>query len=160
MFHNFLVLKWLFIVYNEIRTNVLLCFSEGSKLRYLKEEDFKVTSRFLFLSMAIVVMEQDIKHIEQGAFKIKEPYLELLRKMEHVARLERKKLQSTMKQKKLQVIFLQKNDTFSTYLFLGNGYEEEKRYFNPAIRKKVQDLLYDLMNQVLPSPSFRKPTGT
>ncbi|MRG87029.1 hypothetical protein [Salinibacillus xinjiangensis] len=118
-------------------------------MRYLNEEDFKVTSRFLFLSMAIVVMEQDIKQIESGTFKIKEPYLELLRKMEHEARLERQNLQKVMKQKNLQVIFVQKNDTFSTYLFLGNGYEEEKRYFNPAIRKKVQDILYDLMYKAM-----------
>ncbi len=121
-------------------------------MRYLKEEDFKTTSRFLFLSMAILVLEQDIKTIEKGNFKIKEPYIELLRKMEHNARLERKKLQQLMKKKNLQVIFIQKNDTFSTYLFLSNGKEEERRYFNPAIRKKVEIILHDLMFQVLDTP--------
>ncbi|MBO8156220.1 MAG: hypothetical protein H0Z32_07175 [Bacillaceae bacterium] len=118
-------------------------------MRYLNDEDVLTCSRFLFLSMAIVVMEQDIQSIENGKFKIKEPYLELLRKMEHQARLERRKLQIRMKKHQLDVVFLQKNDTFSTYLFTGNGYEEEKRYFNPAIRKKVQDILYELMRKAL-----------
>ncbi|SEU03937.1 hypothetical protein SAMN05421676_11574 [Salinibacillus kushneri] len=118
-------------------------------MRYLNEKEFKTASRFLFLTMSIVVMEQDIKHIESGKFKIKEPYVELLRKMEHEARIERKSLQKQMRKKNLQVLFVQKNDTFSTYLFLGNGYEEEKRYFNPAIRKKVQDILYELMYRAM-----------
>ncbi|QHS21635.1 hypothetical protein GWK91_01110 [Virgibacillus sp. MSP4-1] len=118
-------------------------------MRYLNEEEFKTASRFLFLTMSIVVLEQDIKNVESGNFKIKEPYVELLRRMEHEARMERKNLQKQMKQKNLQVIFIQKNDTFSTYLFLGNGYEEEKRYFNPAIRKKVQNLLYELMYRAM-----------
>jgi hypothetical protein len=126
---------------------------EGKKMRYLQEEDFKIASRFLFLSMAIVVIEQDIKLIENGKFKIKEPYLQLLRRMEHKARLERKQLQKAMKEKKLQVVFIQKNDTFSTYLFLANGKEEERRYFNPAIRKKVEIILGDLMHHIL-EPQF------
>jgi hypothetical protein len=153
---NFLVLKSRIIVYNKNRTNVRFCFVEGFSLRYLKEEDFKVASRFLFLSMSIVVIEQDIKLVEQGKFKIKEPYLELLRRMEHTARIERKNLQVAMKQKNLQVVFIQKNDTFSTYLFLSNGYEEEKRYFNPAIRKKVELILDDLMHKALSPKQERK----
>ncbi|MCP8615535.1 hypothetical protein [Salirhabdus salicampi] len=121
-------------------------------MRYIKEQDFLISSRFLFLSMTILVLEKDLETIETGDFKIKEPYLELLRRMIHEARSERKILQRKMKENNLQVIFVHKNDTFSTYLFLANGYEEEKRYFNPAVRKKVQELLYELMrNATLPT---------
>ncbi|TCT16699.1 hypothetical protein EDD68_13316 [Melghiribacillus thermohalophilus] len=129
-------------------------------MRYLKEEDLQTCSRFLFLSMAIIVMEQDIRSIEKGNFKIKEPYLELLRKMEHMARAERKQLQVIMRKRKLDVVFLQKNDTFSTYMFTGNGYEEEKRYFNPAVRKKVQGILYELMHRVLRPSRSPAANGT
>ncbi|GAA0454713.1 hypothetical protein [Alkalibacillus silvisoli] len=126
---------------------------------YLSDEEGQIASRFLFLSMAIVVLEQDIKTVENGSFKIKEPYLELLRRMIHQARTERRGLRKTMDQKKMDVVFIQKNDTFSTYLFLARGYEEERRYFNPAIRKKVEHILNELMYDITtettkPAPDF------
>ncbi|TFB22065.1 hypothetical protein E3U55_07120 [Filobacillus milosensis] len=118
-------------------------------MRYLKDEEFEITSRFLFLSMAIIVLEKDIKQIETGAFKIKEPYLKLLRHMEQLAKNERKSLRAKMRKGQMDVVFVQKNDTFSTYLFIARGYEEERRYFNPAVRKKVEMLYQELMVEAL-----------
>src|SRR5699024_2858423 len=66
--------------YNEYRTDVRLLWRR-SYMRYLSEDELKLATRFLFLSMAIIVMEKDIQHIQRGAFKIKEPYTELLGKM-------------------------------------------------------------------------------
>lgn len=116
-------------------------------MRYLNEEEHKTASRYLFLSMAIIVVEKDIQFVESGPFKIKEPYLELLRKMEHRARIERRELRKKMRDMNVEVVFLQKDDSFSTYLFMTRGYEEERRYFNPAVRKKVEQILYELMRQ-------------
>ncbi|MET3683418.1 hypothetical protein ABID56_001513 [Alkalibacillus flavidus] len=126
---------------------------------YLNEEEGRMASRFLFLSMTIVVLEQDIRSIENGPYKIKEPYLELLRRMIHQARTERRELRKTMDQKKIDVVFIEKNDTFSTYLFLARGYEEQRRYFNPAVRKKVENILNELMYDITtsvtkPAPDF------
>ncbi|KGP72126.1 hypothetical protein [Pontibacillus yanchengensis] len=116
-------------------------------MRYLKEEDRELASRYLFLSMALIVIAQDIHTIENGTFKIKEPYLELLRKMEHKGKAERKYLKEVMKNKKLDVIYLNKNESFSSYLFTCNGYEEKRNYFNPAIRKNVETIIYELMRK-------------
>ncbi|WP_027963889.1 hypothetical protein [Halalkalibacillus halophilus] len=114
-------------------------------MQYLTDEEGQTASRFLFLSMAIVVLEKDIQQIESGPFKIKEPYLELLRRMIHQARTERRHLRKRMDNQKMDVVFTQKNETFSTYIFIARGYEEERRYFNPAIRKKVEHILTELM---------------
>ncbi|MGP4073450.1 hypothetical protein ACTWQB_12945 [Piscibacillus sp. B03] len=118
-------------------------------MRYLTEEEFNITSRFLFLSMAIIVLEKDLQHIENGQFKIKEPYLKLLRQMEQLAKNERRRLREKMRKGKMDVVFIQKNDTFSTYLFIARGYEEERRYFNPAVRKKVENIYQELMIEAL-----------
>ncbi|MFC0523544.1 hypothetical protein ACFFGV_08090 [Pontibacillus salicampi] len=118
-------------------------------MRYLNEEDRELASRFLFLSMALVVMAQDIRTIENGPHKIKEPYLELLRKMEHKGKSERSYLRQIMQQKKIHVIFLNKNESFSSYLFTADGYEEKRNYFNPAIRKNVETILFELMRKAL-----------
>lgn len=118
-------------------------------MRYLSEEDQELASRYLFLSMALIVISQDIQSIESGNFKIKEPYLELLRKMDHKGKVERQNLRQIMKKKELQVIYLNKNESFCSYLFVAKGYEEKRNYFIPAIRKNVENIVYELMRKVL-----------
>lgn len=118
-------------------------------MRYLSEEDQELASRYLFLSMALTVISQDIQSIENGNFKIKEPYLELLRKMEHKGKVERQNLRQIMKNKQIQVIYLNKNESFCSYLFVSQGYEEKRNYFIPAIRKNVENIVYELMRKVL-----------
>ncbi|KGX84800.1 hypothetical protein [Pontibacillus litoralis] len=120
-------------------------------MRYLREEDRELASRFLFLSMALVVISKDIYTIEQGPYKIKEPYLELLHKMEHKGKIERKNLKQIMQQKKVNVLLLNKNESFTSYLFTANRYEEKRNYFNPAIRKKVEIIMHELMQKALQS---------
>ncbi|MEN2466660.1 hypothetical protein [Ornithinibacillus sp. FSL M8-0202] len=118
-------------------------------MRYLTDEELQIASRFLFLSMAIVVIQQDIQHIQKGAFKIKEPYIQLLEKMNANALDERRQLRRKMEAKKLQVMLINKNDSFSSYLFLCRGKEEKRNYFNPAIRKKVEEIVQDIMLKAL-----------
>ncbi|GIO25713.1 hypothetical protein [Ornithinibacillus bavariensis] len=114
-------------------------------MRYLTDEELNIATRFLFLSMAIVVIQQDIGSIQKGPFKIKEPYIQLLEKMNSNALTERRQLRSTMEKKKLKVMLLNKNDSFSSYLFICKGKEEKRNYFNPAIRKKVQEIVQEIM---------------
>lgn len=115
-------------------------------MRYLTIEEYQLASRFLFLSMAITVIQRDLAIIERGAgLKIKEPYLVLLKKMENEAMLERQQLRKYMFDQKLKVVPLEKNDTFTAYLFICRNKEEQRNYFNPAIRKKVEHILEELM---------------
>ncbi|GGM25203.1 hypothetical protein GCM10011351_08670 [Paraliobacillus quinghaiensis] len=115
-------------------------------MRYLTESEYALGSRFLFLSMAIVVIQKDLVTIEkETSIKIKEPYLELLQKMEKRAFLERKQLHKYMRKQNVKVISLEKNDTFSSYLYVCQGREEKRNYFNPTIRKKVEQIIRELM---------------
>ncbi|MDL4842856.1 hypothetical protein [Aquibacillus rhizosphaerae] len=121
-------------------------------MRYLSEEEYELASRFLFLSMAILVIQQDMQNIEKGTtFKIKEPFTDLLSKMEYEATSERRHLRKRMATKQLQVVSLNKNDSFSSFLFICKGREEKRNYFNPAIRKKVENIIHDLMQKAFRS---------
>lgn len=120
-------------------------------MRYLQDEHLQAALRFLFLSMAITVMKQDMAYIREGKFKIKEPYLELLEKMIFLAKKERKNLRKTMHDENIQVILLNRNDSFSSYLFICQGKEEKRNFFNPAIRKKVEIIVKEMMEKVLQS---------
>lgn len=127
----------------------------GLLLRYLTESEYALGSRFLFLSMALTVIQKDLTVIEQdGVLKIKEPYLDLLRNMEKRALLERQQLRNYMNKEKLQVIALDKNDTFTGYLFICQGREEKRSYFNPAIRKKVEQIIRELIENRNTSTSY------
>jgi len=139
---------YFFFVLSYNRTNVPFC-GGGFLMRYLNKDELQIASRFLFLSMAIVVIEQDMKHIQKGGFKIKEPYTELLEKMASNATDERRQLRKTMKDKKINVVTLNKNESFSSFLFLCQGREEKRNYFNPAIRKKVEAIIQELMVKAL-----------
>jgi len=118
-------------------------------MRYLTDEELGIASRFLFLSMTIVVIQQDIQNIQKGAFKIKEPYIQLLEKMNANALAERRQLRTKMENKKLRVMLINKNDSFSSYLFYCKGKEEKRNYFNPAIRKKVEEIVQEIMWKAL-----------
>ena len=120
-------------------------------MRFLTEEEYSIASRFLFLSMAIVVIRQDIQLVEQGAFKIKEPYVELLKKMEFQAVEERRELRKVMKKERIDVVTLNKNDSFSSFLFLCQNREEKRNFFNPSIRKKVEAIVQEYLFKALPA---------
>lgn len=114
-------------------------------LSYLNEHELQLTSRFLFLSMAIIVINRDIETIRNGPFKFKEPYIKLLEKMLTQATKERRLLRQSMKKYNMQVTLLQKDDLFSTFLFVSNKREEKRNYFNPAIKKNVEKIFWDLL---------------
>lgn len=110
-------------------------------MRSLTDEEYTIASRFLFLSMTIVVIRQDISHVKNGLFKIKEPYLKHLKEMESQALEECGELRKIMNKRKIDVVTLNRNDSFSSFLFLCQDREEKRNFFNPSIRKKVEAIL-------------------
>ncbi|WP_054859157.1 hypothetical protein [Gracilibacillus sp. JCM 18860] len=116
-------------------------------MRYIGEHELKIGSRFLFLSMAIQVIQSDIKRLEKHSppFKINEPYLELLHRLEVKATAERRSLKQHMYKEGLKVIQTDKDGTFTEYTFFCKDKEEIRRYFNPAIKTKVRDILNELI---------------
>ncbi|SIS47602.1 hypothetical protein [Salimicrobium flavidum] len=118
-------------------------------MAHIKEKQLDKASRYLFLTMALTVIKQDRRHILNGTYKIKEPYLELLGKMEMAAKEERRHLRVFMDNHHVQVVETSRHDTFTTFSFIAEGYEEKRNYFNPAIRKKVEVILSELMEKAL-----------
>lgn len=118
-------------------------------MRYLTQAEQQTASHFLFLSMAILVIEQDMEHVRQGTFKIREPYMEMLEKMASDASRERRQLRKAMHHKKIKIVPYHQNDSFSTFLFQCHGKEEKRSYFNPVIRKKVETIMRKLMAKAL-----------
>ncbi len=118
-------------------------------VRYLTDEEWQIASRFLFLSLALQVIKRDIQQLErQSPFKITEPYIELLLRVEKQATKESHLLRKEMLKEKITITIINREDTFTTYLFRCKGKEEKRNYFNPAIRKKVENILHELFQTV------------
>lgn len=126
-------------------------------MRYLKADEIKIASRFLFLSMAITVLELDLQHVQRGKFKIKEPYIEAIERMISLALEERRKLRKEMHKRKLSVHQIRKDDLFTSYLFICNRREEERTYFNPVLRRKVKEIIYQLLREIPQQKGDRRP---
>lgn len=118
-------------------------------MRYLNAEDLKIASRFVFISMAIKVLEQDLTYIKNGSFRIKEPYVKLIKQMISSTIEERRILRKQMFDRDLRVTRLRQDDLFTTYLFICERKEEERTYFNPVIRQNVKDIMIDHLRSVL-----------
>src|SRR5690554_481323 len=97
--------------------------------------------------MAKSVIRLDIKNIQNGSFKIKDLYISQLEKMHTIATNERRKLNKIMWDKKISIIFIDKDTTMSNYKLIYNGREEIIFYSSYSIRRHVKEILEELMKK-------------
>jgi len=109
------------------------------------QHKINIAASFLFLNMAIRVLELDRHYIEQGRFKIKTPYIEWVNSLISKAINERRELKSVMHRDKIQVNFLYREGKFTYYEFIINRSKTVKCYFNPIIKKNVEHIIDNLM---------------
>src|SRR5690625_221982 len=101
--------------------------------------DYKeVAIRYLFLDMAMILIKKDIQNIENGPFKIKEPYISLLEQMHTVATDERRKLKKIMYDNKVSVHKLGSENGYTTYKFIHDGIHKQYNYNNQVIKLNVE----------------------
>lgn len=107
----------------------------------------KIAIRFIFVSLAMNVIQLDIKNISNGQFKIKEPYINQLEKMHTLASTECRNLKKRMRDQKISVITINKRKDFTDYQFLLNGRSETKTYSNHIIKRNVKIILEELIEK-------------
>lgn len=108
----------------------------------------KIANRYLFTDMAIKNLELDREHLNNSLCKIKDPYFQALDQLISTGIQERRRLKQLMQQDKLQVEFIKSDRLFSTYKYYLNGYVYEADFFNPIIKKYVEGIMKELMQQM------------
>jgi hypothetical protein len=107
----------------------------------IPEEDREILEQSLFLPMALTVFQRDLTIIERAPFKLKQPYLRCIEEsMNHIQR-DLAIIKHEMKKKKMKAQQVKHDDTFTSFLFVYKGYEEQHNYFNPRIRNYVQSVM-------------------
>ncbi|HLR72426.1 MAG TPA: hypothetical protein VK085_13475 [Pseudogracilibacillus sp.] len=112
------------------------------------QHELKIASYYLFLDMAIKVLEIDRQNIINGNFKIKPPYLKLINELTSNAIKKRKELKQTMYRQKIKVNFLYREGEFSYYKFIFHRSETVRSYFNPVIKKNVEKIIHELIDEL------------
>lgn len=95
----------------------------------------------IYLPMVIIVLELDRSAFERGPFKLKRPYVKIVDKAIKIARTELKTTTIYLRRHNMQVVRGKRDDTFTEYIFLYNGYEEHRRYLNLRLRNRTEELL-------------------
>ncbi|MEW9051372.1 MAG: hypothetical protein AB2392_09470 [Neobacillus sp.] len=107
----------------------------------IPDEDRNLMEKAIYLPMVLIILNRDLSIIEKSPLKLKRPYLELVEETMKVIQKELAEVKQYMKKHNLKVMETKRDDSFTMYLFLYKGYEEEHNYFNPRIRNKVQELM-------------------
>jgi hypothetical protein len=107
----------------------------------IPSNDRDVLEQAMYLPMVMTVFERDRIVFEKSPFKLKQPYLNLLEESIKVVQRDLKTARDYMRKNKMKVEEINRDDTFTMFMFLYKGYEEQHNYFNPRIRNKVQELL-------------------
>lgn len=114
-----------------------------------------------YLPMVLTVLNRDRSILEASSLKLPNPYLTLIEETMKAVQRDLKKVRDYMREHQMKVEKLRSDDTFTSYLFLFRGYEEEHNYFNPRIRNKVEQLLREfLLHRSLPSITVKDETGS
>jgi len=107
----------------------------------IPEQDRDIMEKAIYLPMVLIILNRDLTVVNDSPFKLKQPYLELIEETMKEIQKELAGVKQYMKQNKLQVMEIKRDDVFTMYMFIYKGYEENHNYFNPRIRNKVQELM-------------------
>ncbi|MCU9612484.1 hypothetical protein OEV98_02760 [Caldibacillus lycopersici] len=107
----------------------------------IPSEDRDLMEKAIYFPMLVKVLEKDLYIINNSPFKLRNPYLMLIDNTLTGIQSELFLVKKIMKKRGMKVQEVKRDDTFTTYLFIYNGYEEYHNYFNPRLKNKVEELL-------------------
>lgn len=104
----------------------------------------------IYLPMTVSILNRDMKIIQQGPFKLKDPYLHLIEQALKLAQRDLYDVKNELRRRKIKVHEVSRDEAFTMYSFIYEGYEEEHNYFNPRIRNQVSALLEHYLFKAAP----------
>ena len=95
----------------------------------------------IYLPMVLIVLEKDRQNFENGPFKLKKPYVDMVEKAIRTVQAELKETRLHLRRHHMKVVKQKSDDTFTEYVFFYGGYEEHRRYLNVRLRNRSEELL-------------------
>ncbi|RPJ96843.1 hypothetical protein CW357_03430 [Rummeliibacillus sp. TYF005] len=107
----------------------------------LSKEAIQMLEQVIYLPMVLQILQNDCRAFEQGAFKLKQPYLKLIDQTIKYVQKELTDAKKYLRQNQLQVFRGERDDLFSEYIFIRKRTQDSRRYSNIRLRNHVEDLL-------------------
>lgn len=111
--------------------------------------DRDMIEKAIYFPMVITIFNRDLKAIETGGFKLKKPYQKLVEAALIRVQKDLTEVRKYLRDEKIKVSEIQRDQTFTMYCFIYKGYEEHHNYFNPRLRNKTEELLEYYLTQSL-----------
>lgn len=99
----------------------------------------EIATAYLLTDLAIKNLERDLKLIQAGAFKIKDPYTKFIHRLISSGISKRRKLKQLMYQNKISIEYHGKRGDFVTYYFYLNGPVEKRTFSKYVLKKNVEE---------------------
>lgn len=113
----------------------------GEEMPLIPQEDIMHFENMIYLPMVLIVLERDRALFENGSFKLKRPYLDLVEGAIQQVQKELKETKIHMRKRQMKVMRGAGDDTFTEYVFYHGGYEDHRRYLNLRLRNRVEELI-------------------
>ena len=107
----------------------------------ISQEEIVYFEKAMYLPMVLIILERDRSLFEQGSFKLKRPYVELVDGAIREVRRELMETNIHMRKQHMKMLKGTGDDTFTEYVFYHGGYEDHRRYLNLRLRNQVEELL-------------------
>ncbi|OAS83936.1 MULTISPECIES: hypothetical protein [Metabacillus] len=105
-------------------------------------KDIRATiEQSIYIPMVVSILNRDLTVIEKSPFKLHRPYLALVEESLKLAQKDLAVIRQELHRRNIKVHEVERDEAFTLYSFLYNGYEEKHNYFNPRIRNKVCELI-------------------
>ena len=116
--------------------------------------DEAIIENAIYLPMLVIILSRDLKIIENSQFKIKQPYINHVESVIRAIQRDLSKTKKYMFDNKIKVEKIGTEGTFTEYLILRKGYEGKRRYFNPVLKTRSEELLNEyLLNKKSDPPA-------
>ncbi|KMY49590.1 hypothetical protein [Peribacillus loiseleuriae] len=107
----------------------------------IPDNDREIIETALYLPMLLKILERDKVLIEQGSFKIKSPYVDIVENAIKAVRKDLKIAGNYLRKEKMELEEIKRDADFTMYSFIYKGVEEHHTYFNPRLRNRTEELL-------------------
>lgn len=107
----------------------------------IPQDEIVYFEKMIYLPMVLIVLERDRMLFENGSFKLKRPYREMLEGAISEVQKELNETKIHMRKCQMKMLRGAADDTFTEYVFYHGGHEDHRRYLNLRLRNRVEELI-------------------
>lgn len=107
----------------------------------LTDELLLEIEQYIYLPMLLLVLEKDEAYFENGPFKLKAPYINMLAKIRKKIEADFIEVKKSLRKQGVKVIRGDRDELFTEYHFYIGNFVDKRRYSNVRLRNYSETLL-------------------